>query len=331
MQLPTRQTVIAITAAGGPEVLKPVQRPVPVPRDGEVLIRVSVAGINRHDCGQRRGGPAHAHSDVPGLEVAGEIVALGNNAAPWRIGDRVCALVDGGGYAQYAIAPASNTLPLPVGFSAAQAAALPEALFTAWYNFFDVAHLAAGERVLIHGGTSGVGTLAIQMLVALGHEVFATCGDERKCEAAVKLGATRAINYREDDFRPVIEEATGGHGVDVILDMSGGAYAEANLDALAYGGRIVHISGGGGKPFSAPLPKIMRKRAIVTGSLLRPTPVAVKAVVARNLHEKVWPLLGHRIAPIIDSTFALEQASEAHARMERNEHIGKILLAVAHA
>jgi putative PIG3 family NAD(P)H quinone oxidoreductase len=325
MNLPARHLVVAHSAAGGAEVLKLEERPLPVPHDGEILIRVAAAGVNRHDIGQRKRAPGGEHTDVFGLEVAGEVVALGAGTSEWRIGDRVCAIVDGGGYAQYAAAPGSNTLPAPDGFSLEEAAALPEALFTVWYNCFDVGRLTPGERVLFHGGTSGVGSMGLQVLAALGYEVYATCGDDRKCEAARGFGARRAINYRSEDFVAAIGEATGGRGVDLIIDMAGGAYAEANLDALAFGGRIVHLAPGSGT-FCPPLAKIMGKRACVTGSRLRPVPVETKAVMAAELRRVVWPLLGARVRPAIDSTFPLAQAADAHRAMERAQHIGKIVL-----
>lgn len=325
MPLPTHHLVILHSAAGGPEVLKAVEQPLPAPRAGEILVRVAAAGVNRHDVGQRKRRPGGEHTDVLGLEVAGEVAALGAGVSEWREGDRVCAIVDGGGYAQYALAPAGNTLPVPEGFSLDEAAALPEALFTCWYNFFDVGRLAPGERVLIHGGTSGVGSIGLQLLAALGHEAYATCGDDRKCNAAEGFGAVRAINYRDERFVEVIREVTGGRGVDLILDMAGTAYAEQNLDALAFKGRIVHLAPGSGA-YSPPLAKIMAKRACITGSRMRPVPVAEKAAIAAELRRVVWPLLGAKIRPVVDSAFPLVEAAAAHAAMERGAHIGKILL-----
>lgn len=327
---PKTQKVIAITAPGGPEVLQVVERPVPKPGNGEVLIRVEAAGINRHDVGQRKNGPNHAKSDVPGLEVAGEIVECGPEVAGVALGQKVCALVDGGGYAHYAIAPASNTLPHPSGFSALEAAAVPEAVFTVWYNCFTVTSLRPQDRVLIHGGTSGVGTIATQLLAAFGHEVFVTCGDDRKCAFARSLGAKAAINYRTEDFVQIIGRETGGRNVDLIIDMAGGTYASANLDALAAGGTITHLSSGGGQ-YCPPLAKIMAKSARITGSRLRPVSVEKKAQMAAELREKVWPLLGNKIRPVIDTVFALHEAADAHRAMERNAHIGKIMLQVQNA
>lgn len=323
--VPPWHTVVAITAAGAPDVLKPQMRPVPAPGDGEVLIRVRAAGVNRHDCGQRRAGPGHACSDVPGLEVAGEVAAVGRGVEGLASGVAVCALTDGGGYAEYAVAPAATVFSMPPGFSYMQAASLPEALFTIWYNLFDIGRLAPGERVLIHGGASGIGTIAIQLLTALGHNVFATCGDDRKCKAASALGARRAYNYRTEDFRSALLESVHD-GIDIVLDMSGGAYSEANLDVLRFGGRVLHLSGGTVGAFSAPLRKIMAKRALITGSMLRPTPLTIKAEIAENLRRVIWPLLGPQIKPVIDSTYPLAMAYAAHAHMESNTHIGKIVL-----
>jgi len=322
---PKTQKVVAITAAGGPEVLQVVEREVPKPAKGEILIRVEAAGINRHDVGQRKNGPNHAKSDVPGLEVAGEIVERGPEADEYSVGQKVCALVDGGGYAQYTIAPASNSLPYPTGFTALEAAAIPEALFTTWYNCFTVANLQPKDRVLIHGGTSGVGTLATQLLTSFGHEVYVTCGDDKKCAFARTLGAKAAINYRTEDFVEVVKRETGGKNVDLIIDMAGGTYASANLDALASGGTVVHLSSGGGS-YCPPLAKIMVKSARLTGSRLRPVSIEKKAQMAAEFHAQVWPLLGSKIRPVIDSVFALHEAADAHRAMERNTHIGKIML-----
>ena len=320
---------IFITAAGGPEVLKIRDRVRPAPRPDEALIRVEAAGVNRHDCGQRRCGPVPVHSDVPGLEVAGTIVALGNPAGSgWAVGDRVCALTDGGGYAEHAVAPFGHLLPIPAGFDMLQAAGLPEALFTIWFNFFEQARLGAGESVLIHGGTSGVGTTAIQLLTALGHPVLVTCGTGTKCRAAVELGARAAWNYRSDDFVAGVREATVGRGVDVILDMSGGRYSEPNLEALAHGGRILHLSGGDGGRFDAPLRLIMARQAIITGSLLRPLAADRKTAIAEALRARVWPLLGTRVWPVIAHVFPLAEAARAHAAMEAGEHVGKLVLSV---
>ena len=319
------QTVIAITAPGGPEVLKSEQRDIPKPTAGELLIRILAAGVNRHDVGQRKGGPKHARTDILGLEVAGEVVEVAPDVTEFSVGQKVCALIDGGGYAEYATAPASCTMKYPTGFSDVEAASVPEGLFTAWYNLFTLSSLGDGDIVLIHGGTSGVGTLATQLLVAFGHEVFTTCGDERKCKFSVSLGAGKSINYKTENFVEVINSATGGKGVNVILDMSGGAYASENLDALAFSGKIIHLSSGSGG-FAPPLPKIMAKSAWITGSRLRPVSISKKAEIAVQLRQKVWPLLGGKISPVIDSVYPLSSAADAHRAMERNQHIGKIIL-----
>jgi len=327
--LPNTMIAINISAPGGPEVLKAGERPVPRPAAGQVLIKVAYAGIHRHDCGQRRRGhgPAGA-TDIPGLEVAGEVVEVGAGVTRCKPGERVCALVNGGGYAQYCIAEESITLPVPAGFDLRQAAALPETFFTVWFNVFMIGGLAAGEWLLVHGGSSGIGTTAIQLGKMHGAKILATAGSSAKCDACVKLGALKAINYREQDFVAAVREATVGHGADVILDMAGTAYATRNLDALALDGRIVHVSGGDGAVYSAPLSAIMAKRARVTGSQLRASSLQKKAAIARELLERVWPQLGRTIAPVIDSVLPLDEAARAHARMESSVHIGKILLEV---
>jgi putative PIG3 family NAD(P)H quinone oxidoreductase len=329
--LPATMIAINITAPGGPEVLRAGERPVPRPGAGQVLIKVAYAGVNRHDCGQRRRGhgPAGA-TDVPGLEVSGEIVETGAGTTRWKPGDRVCALVNGGGYAQYCIAEEPITLPIPAQFDLKQAAALPETFFTAWFNVFIIGKLAPGEWLLVHGGSSGVGTTAIQLGKLEGARVLATAGSAAKCDACMKLGATRAINYREQDFVAAVCEATGGHGADVILDMAGAAYARRNLDAVALDGRIVHVSGGDGAVYSAPLASIMARRARITGSQLRASSLQNKTEIARQLLQRVWPHLGRTVAPVLDSVIPLEQAAQAHARMESSAHIGKILLEVRH-
>ena len=327
MTLPQKMTAIEITHAGGPEVLKPTTRPVPRPETGQVLIAVAYAGINRHDCGQRaRGhGPAGA-TDIPGLEVSGEIVAVGPGVTSWKKGDRVCALVNGGGYAQYCIASETTTLPIPAGFDMKQAAGLPEALMTAWFNVFMLGRLAAGDWLLVHGGSSGVGSIAIQLAKLEGARVVTTVGNAAKAEVCSKLGADRTVNYRERDFVAEVKDASGGHGADVILDMVGAEYAKRNLDALAMDGRIVHLASGGSADFSVPLGAIMQKRAVITGSLLRGSSLDTKKEIVRQITERVWPHLGTKVTPIIDSVLPLDQAAQAHARMESSVHIGKILL-----
>jgi putative PIG3 family NAD(P)H quinone oxidoreductase len=325
--MPSEQTVIAITAAGGPEVLEARRRPVPVPADHELLIRVHSAGINRHDVNQRRRGPTPTHSDVPGLEVAGVVAAVGARLSGWALGERVCALTDGGGYGEYAIAPAALTFRIPDRLPDVLAAALPEALFTVWFNFFKVAQLGPAESVLVHGGTSGIGTITIQVLSGLGHPVFATCGSDDKVALALRLGAREAFNYRSDTFAAGVHAATNGRGVDVILDMSGGRHSLRSLESLAYRGRIVHLSPGDGAEFSVPLRLIMAKEAKITGSLLRPLALTEKIVIAQELRERIWPTIDSgRIQPLVHAVLPLRQAAQAHALMESADHAGKLML-----
>lgn len=327
--LPTTMTAISITRAGGPEVLQPETRPVPQPEKGQVLIKVAYAGINRHDCQQRaRGYGPKGATDIPGLEVAGEIVATGAGVTRWKAGDSACALVNGGGYAQYCIANEAITLPIPASFDLQQAAALPETLFTAWLNVFMLGRLAAGEWLLVHGGSSGIGTMAIQLARLQNANVIATAGNAAKCAVCVKLGAARAINYREEDFVEGVRQVTKNHGADVVLDMVGGRYAARNLEALAMDGRVVHLSSAGGAEFCAPLAAIMGKRAVVTGSGLRSSELSKKIEIVAQIMERVWPHLGQRVTPIVDSVFPLARACDAHARMESSAHIGKILLRI---
>src|SRR6185436_4797713 len=329
--LPNTMTAISIVRAGGPEVLQPVTRPIPQPAPGEVLIKVAFAGVNRHDCGQRlRGFAPPGATDIPGLEAAGEVVATGAGVTRWKSGDRVCALVNGGGYAQYCIAAEPVTLPIPVGFDLRQAASLPEALFTAWLNVFMLGRLKAGEWLLVHGGSSGVGTIAIQLARLAEAKVVATAGNAAKCEVCVKLGAAAAINYRDQDFVAGVKTATDKHGADVILDMVGGKYSKRNIEALAIDGRLVHLSGGDGTEFSVPVPAIMAKRAVVTGSQLRVSPLPLKIEIVRQVMERVWPHLGTKVTPLIDSVMPLADAKGAHTRMETSAHIGKILLEIKH-
>jgi len=320
---------VSLTGPGGPEVLHLEQRPIPEPGAGEVLIEVAYAGINRHDCEQRsRGYPPLQATDILGLEVAGRVTAVGVGVTRWRVGDRACALVNGGGYAQYCIAAEPLVLPIPAGLDLAQAASLPETLFTAWLNVFMLGRLAAGEWLLVHGGSSGVGTMAIQLGRLVGAQVLTTAGSAEKCAACVSLGAAEAINYRELDFVEEVRRATAGHGADVILDMVGAEYARRNVDALATGGRLVHVKRGVDVDFCAPFDAIMTKRAIVTGSRLRISPLDLKTEIARQLLERVWPHLGGAVRPVVDSVFPLAQVRAAHAHMESSRHIGKILLAV---
>ncbi|MGC2517920.1 MAG: NAD(P)H-quinone oxidoreductase [Burkholderiales bacterium] len=322
---------VEITQPGKPEVLKIGTRPVPQPRSGEVLIKVAAAGVNRPDVLQRTGNypvPPGA-SDIPGLEIAGSVAALGEGASGWRVGDAVCALVQGGGYAEYCTAPAPQCLPLPKGLSAIEAASLPETFFTVWSNVFDRAGLKAGETFLVQGGSSGIGVTAIQMAKALGHTVFATAGSTEKCAACVRLGADRAVNYKTEDFVAVVKEATGGRGVDVILDMVAGDYVDRELKCLADDGRIVLIAFLGGSRATLNLNDLLRRRLTLTGSTLRPRPVEFKGAIAKNLREQVWPLIeAGKIKPVIYKTFPLADAAKAHELMESGAHIGKIVLTV---
>ena len=322
---------VEIAQPGGPEVLRLVERPVPQPGPCEVRIRVAAAGVNRPDVMQRQGRypPPPGAPDIPGLEVAGTVDALGEDAGPWRAGDAVCALVAGGGYAEACLAPAPQCLPLPGGLSMAEAAAVPETFFTVWHNVFERGRLAPGETLLVHGGSSGIGTTAIQLARAFGARVFATAGSAEKCAACARLGAERAIDYREEDFVDVVKTATGGQGVDVILDMVGGDYGPRNLACLAVEGRLVQIAAQRGARTELDLIAVMQKRLTVTGSTLRPRPVADKAAIARALHERVWPLLETGgVRPVIFETFPLARAADAHRLMESGRHIGKIVLTV---
>ena len=328
--LPDTMKAIEIIKAGGPEVLKETLRPVPPPEAGQVLIKVAFAGVNRHDCGQRkRGFGPKGATDIPGLEVSGEVVAVGAGVTRWKPGDAVCALTHGGGYAQYCIALVPVTMPIHERFDLKRAASLPEALFTAWLNVFMLGRLKAGEWLLVHGGSSGVGSTAIQLARLQGANVVATAGNAAKCAACVALGAS-AINYREQDFVAEVAKITAGHGADVILDMAGTTYAKQNLEALAMDGRILHLSAGDGSNYAVPLAAIMSKRAAVSGSQLRASTLAVKQEIVRQINEQVWPHLGTRVTPLVDSVLPLARAADAHARMETSEHIGKILLEVTH-
>jgi NADPH:quinone reductase len=329
--LPDSMTVIEIATAGEPDVLSPVLRPLPQPGDEEVLIKVSAAGVNRPDVMQRKGlyPPPPGASDIPGLEIAGTIAALGNNVHNLAVGDEVCVLVTGGGYAEYCLAPAALCLPIPQGLTLIQAAALPEAFFTVWTNVFERGALVEGERFLVHGGTSGIGTTAIQMAVAFGATVFTTAGSEEKCEFCRNLGAQVAINYSEQDFVEVIQSATGNAGVNLILDIVGGDYLNRNLACLAPDGRLVQIALQKGPKTLINLLPVMLKRLTLTGSTLRPRSVAEKARLAESLRTKIWPLLGTgTVRPIIHTTFPLKDAAKAHALMESSTHIGKIVLTV---
>ncbi|WP_428247901.1 NAD(P)H-quinone oxidoreductase [Ferrovibrio sp.] len=332
--LPQDMTAIEITQPGGPEVLKPGRRPVPRPESGEVLIKVAAAGVNRPDLMQRAGmyPPPPGAPDIPGLEVAGEIVALGappgTGETRWKIGDKVTALVAGGGYAEYCTAPAVQCLPIPAGLSLEEAAALPENWFTVWSNIADRGGLAAGESILIHGGASGIGVAAIQLSRLLGAgRIFATAGTDAKCRFVEQLGAARGINYKTEDFAEAIKQETAGQGVNVILDMVGGIYLPRNIKCLADEGRLVIIALQGGAKGEGDLSLVMRRRLTVTGSTLRPRPVAFKGAIAAALEAKIWPgLAAGTIKPIIDSRFPLAEAAAAHARLDAGDHIGKVLL-----
>jgi len=329
--IPLQMTAIEITHPGGPEVLRAVQRPVPRPNHGEVLIRVDAAGVNRPDVLQRRGHypPPPGASDIPGLEVAGTIVETGAAALRWQVNDRVCALVAGGGYAEYCVAPAAQCLPIPRNLDVVSAAAVPETFFTVWTNLFQRGALRAGERVLIHGGTSGIGTTAIQLAHVLGAIVYATAGSDDKCAACRRLGATVAINYRDSDFVDVIRRDTNGAGVDLILDIIGADYFNRNIECLAVDGRLVQIGLLGGSTTTIDLGRVMRRRLTITGSTLRIRTVEEKGALARELETNVWPLLAaQRVAPVVDRTFPLTDASAAHQRMEDGQHIGKLVLTV---
>lgn len=333
----TTMQAIEITRFGAPDVLQLARRPTPQAGPGEVLIKVAASGVNRPDVFQRQGhyAPPPGASELPGLEVAGELVDgdfSGDNPFGLKHGDAVCALLAGGGYAEYAVAPLAQCLPVPGGLSLIEAAALPENYFTVWSNVFDRGQLGHGEggareTLLVQGGSSGIGVTAIQLAHAFGHRVFATAGSTEKCAACVRLGAERAINYRDEDFVAAVKQATGGRGVDVILDMVAGDYIPRELDALAEGGRLVFIATLGGSKASIDAATIMRRRLTLTGSTLRARPVAFKGTLARQLHDKVWPLLeAGKLRPVIHQVFPAAEAAQAHALMESSTHIGKIML-----
>jgi putative PIG3 family NAD(P)H quinone oxidoreductase len=330
-EVPDTMAAVEVTTPGGPEVLKSTRRPVPKPKPGEVLIEVHAAGVNRPDVLQRTGNynPPPGTTDIPGLEVAGRIAAVGPKVHDWKVADRVCALLAGGGYAEFCVAPAGQCLPVPVGFSMVEAAVLPETFFTVWSNVFERGRLQPGETLLVHGGSSGIGTTAIQLSRAFGARVFATAGTAEKCAACERLGAERAINYRTEDFAAVVKELTGGKGVDVVLDMVGGDYIASNIDCLAMDGRHVSIASLKGPRVTLDLYAVMRKRLTLTGSTLRPRSVADKAAIAAQLRKKVWPKLADgSIRPVVHRTFPLAEADKAHALMESSEHVGKIALVV---
>lgn len=329
MTLPTLMRHIAIDRTGVESTLILAERPLPVPQQGEVLIRVAAAGVNRPDLVQRQGAypPPAGASDILGLEIAGQIVGVAEDVTQLGVGQQVCALVTGGGYAEYCTAPTVTCLPFPEGFDAIRAAALPETFFTVWHNVFQRGRLTSGERFLVHGGGSGIGTVAIQLAKAFGATVFATAGSPEKCEGCLALGADLAINYHSQDFVAIIAEATGGAGVDVILDMVGGPYLPRNLKSMAADGRHVSIAFLQGSSAELNLMPLMLKRLTLTGSTLRPQSLAVKGKIAEELREHVWPLLSTgRIAPQIDCIFPLEQAEAAHHKMQSSAHFGKIIL-----
>jgi putative PIG3 family NAD(P)H quinone oxidoreductase len=321
---------VEISAPGGPEALRLVERPDPAPRGDEVLIAVDAAGVNRPDILQRRGHypPPPGASDIPGLEVAGTIAALGPEARNWQAGDRICALVSGGGYATLCLAPAPQCLPIPAPLDGVAAAAIPETFFTVWTNVFERGRLTAGETALFHGGTSGIGTTAIQLAAARGVRVFATAGSDDKCRVIESLGAERGINYRTEDFAAVVKQLTGGRGVDLILDIVGAEYFVRNISALAVDGRLVEIGLMGGQTTaSIDLGDVLRRRLTITGSTLRVRTVEQKRAIAEALHREVWPLLdAGRVKPVVYRTFPLAEAAAAHRLMESSEHIGKIVL-----
>jgi putative PIG3 family NAD(P)H quinone oxidoreductase len=329
--MPDTMTAVEITSPGGPEVLRATRRPIPSPGPGEVVIAVRAAGVNRPDVFQRQGryDPPPGASDIPGLEVAGRVLAAAPDVSVPRIGEEVCALVAGGGYAEFCTAPAVQCLPIPGGLSAVDAAGLPETFFTVWSNVFDRGRLAPGETILIHGGSSGIGTTAIQLAKAFGARVIVTAGSAEKCRACETLGADRAVNYREEDFVAAVTEVTGGKGLDLVLDMVGGDYIPRSLSCLAMDGRHVSIAFLRGSKTELDFNAVMRKRLTLTGSTLRPRPVADKAAIADKLRAQVWPKLADgSIRPLIHATFPLKEAAKAHALMESSEHIGKIVLTV---
>ena len=331
MTLPSKMRAVEIMKPGGPEVLVPGERPLPTPKPNEILVKVAAAGVNRPDLLQRQGlyaVPPDA-SDLPGLEIAGEVVACGAQASRWKVGDKVCALAHGGGYAEYCVVPEVQALPVPKGLSLIEAASLPETFFTVWSNVFDRGRLKAGETLLVHGGSSGIGVTAIQIARAMGNRVLATAGSDDKCAACVKLGAERAINYRTQDFLTEVLAATGGKGVNVILDMVGGDYVPKELKCLAEEGRLVFIAFLRGPKTELDINEVMRRRLTLTGSTLRPRPIEFKGAVAASLRQHVWPLIeGGKIKPVIFKTFPLAQASDAHRLMETSQHIGKLVLTV---
>ena len=331
MTLPSKMRAVEIVKPGGPEALVPAERPLPTPKPNEILVKVAAAGVNRPDVLQRQGlyaVPPDA-SDLPGLEIAGEVVACGAKAARWKVGDKVCALAHGGGYAEYCVVPEVQALPVPKGLTMTEAASLPETFFTVWSNVYDRGRLKAGETLLVHGGSSGIGVTAIQIAKAMGNRVLATAGSDEKCAACVKLGADKAINYRNQDFLAEVLAATDNKGVNVILDMVGGDYVPKELKCLAEEGRLVFIAFLRGPKTELDINEVMRRRLTLTGSTLRPRPVEFKGAIAASLRQHVWPLIeAGKIKPVIFKTFPLAQAADAHKLMESSQHIGKLVLTV---
>lgn len=330
--LPETMTAIAIRGKGGPEVLAAEERPLPQPGPGQVLIRVAAAGVNRPDVLQRKGlYPApKGHSELPGLEAAGTVAAVGEGVRRYQAGDRVMALLNGGGYATYAVADEVATLPIPDGVSDVEAAAIPETFFTVWHNVFERGALKAGEWLLVHGGSSGIGVTAIQLATALGAKVIATAGSREKCDACLKLGAQRAVNYKDEDFVEAVKAETAGRGVNVILDMVGGEYVDRNIRSLGDDGRLVYIGFQSGSKVTVDLMRVMLKRLTLTGSTLRIRPTEVKGEIARAVETHALPLIASgAVRVVVDSTFPLSEAGAAHARMETSQHVGKIVLTVA--
>ena len=329
--IPETMTAIVLEGKGGPEVLKPLALAVPRPGPGQILVKVAAAGVNRPDIQQRIGAypPPAGHSPLPGLEIAGEVVQCGPQVTRWQTGQQVCALVNGGGYAEYCLAEDVQALPIPANTSLVEAGGLPETCFTVWNNVFDRGGLKAGEWFLVHGGTSGIGTTAVQLAKAFGAKVMATAGSDDKCQACLDLGADVAVNYKTDDFVKRAKEATGGKGIDVTLDMVGGAYTDRNVVAAAEDGRIVQIATLGGAEATINVARLMMKRVTLTGSTLRPRTREVKARFAKAIEENLWPLFAAgQVKVVTDSTFPLAAAADAHRRMETSQHIGKIVLTV---
>jgi NADPH2:quinone reductase len=330
--LPATMKAIEIAGYGGPEVLKPAQRPVPQPAPGEVLVKVGAAGVNRPDVAQRQGNypPPPGITDIPGLDIAGEIVALGDGVTGWTVGDKVCALVAGGGYAEYCVAPAPQCLPVPKGLEITDAAAIPETFFTVWDHLVDGVGLKGSDILLVHGASSGIGTSAILLAKALGARVFGTAGNDKKTRAIEALGCERGINYRTEDFVEVVKKATDGHGADVILDMVAGDYIPRDIDLLAFGGRLSVVATLGGNSVDKfPVVQILMKRLTITGRTLRRQPIAYKGAIAQGLRKTLWPAFeSGKIKPVIDCVLPIDQAGEAHRRMEESNHVGKIVLKV---